>query len=108
MQNKVYRTATDVPQVLKKTLDKETFEKARVYGKDKNVFSTFSDFYSTVVLSVSVILCTLNGVVEIALEKTVFLEQLVDIAVEWRIVRWMETDTTDAGICAIYLAERLG
>jgi STE24 endopeptidase len=55
-QNKVYRTAKQVPQVLRNTLDKETFEKSRDYGKDKNLFSTFSDAYSMITLT-ALLLC---------------------------------------------------
>ncbi|CAG7830326.1 unnamed protein product, partial [Allacma fusca] len=55
-QNKVYRTAEKVPEVLRNTLDKETFEKSRDYGKDKNLFSTFSDAYSMITL-MALLLC---------------------------------------------------
>jgi hypothetical protein len=47
----VYATSKDkVPVEL--SLDKETFEKSRLYGIDKNYFSMFSDFFAMSVLTV--------------------------------------------------------
>ncbi|XP_041353885.1 CAAX prenyl protease 1 homolog [Gigantopelta aegis] len=47
-QRNVYKTSTKVPDVLQDVLDKETFEKARLYQLDKSNFGFWSDLYSQV------------------------------------------------------------
>jgi len=45
-QHNVYVQTKEIPAELRDTLDKETFEKSRLYQVDKSRFSFFSSFYS--------------------------------------------------------------
>lgn len=55
-QHKIYKTCKTVPDVLDGILDKETFEKARLYNLDKSSFGfyngIFSQFETTIILLV--------------------------------------------------------
>jgi len=53
VQHKVYRTVRDVPLSLEGVLDKETFEKARLYQLDRSRFGFWSGVYSQLELTVS-------------------------------------------------------
>ena len=53
LQRKVYKQYTEVPDVLEGVLDKETFEKARVYQLDKSSFGFWYGLFSQVESTVS-------------------------------------------------------
>ena len=61
MQHKILKYTEDVPVELKDALDKETFEKARLYQLDRSTFSFFSGVYSQIEMTVSVnMICTVE------------------------------------------------
>ena len=53
LQRKVYKQYTEVPDVLDGVLDKETFEKARLYQLDKSNFGFWYGLFSQVESTVS-------------------------------------------------------
>ena len=52
-QGCIYKTVRDVPPELKDALDKETFEKARLYQVDKREFGFWSGLYGQIETTVS-------------------------------------------------------
>jgi len=51
-QHNIYKNTENIPVELQENLDKETFEKSRLYQLDKSRFSFYSSFYSQVESSI--------------------------------------------------------
>lgn len=45
LQHKIYQQADKVPEELRQIINDETYNKARVYGLDKNLFSIIKTFF---------------------------------------------------------------
>ncbi|XP_075228374.1 CAAX prenyl protease 1 homolog isoform X2 [Lycorma delicatula] len=59
-QQAVYKKSVEVPDELRGIIKKETYEKARIYGLDRNTFSIIKEFYSIVTTTLYL---TLDGLV---------------------------------------------
>jgi STE24 endopeptidase len=48
LQHKIYQQADKVPEELKEIINEETYNKARVYGLDKSLFSIVKDLFGII------------------------------------------------------------